>query len=255
MATRRQFRSISQVTIFAHTSSQEYLTVRWLNSFLCIIYPLTGASAVQVHGVVISTPTSNSLGTYTINSQTSTISGPSSSVTQYPVVDFGLLTASNLDPSVYNTLEITAGGASVFYLDYLLLDADQAFISESVPSICDGPVGGDGRFDSGGGGGDGGQPEGHVSNGVGAITGGVVGAVVGLAIFGFVVWTLTRRWKRQRMVMVRPSVTERGDNGASFTPMMLPHHDHPVSARGANLGQSIIPTRLSPAQSPDHQGS
>lgn len=177
-------------------------------------YFLAGASIVKAHGVILSTPTSTSLGTFAINSQVYTLSVPPPSTTSYPVVDFELLTASNLDRSVYNTLEITASGEGAFYLDYLLLDSDVAFISESVPSVCGGSVGSD---DDNFGGGDNDSGGGERKHGVGAVVGGVFAA---LAAMGLVVWILVRRSRRKIATS--------------------PTRDHPVLVRGnasSNTGQ------------------
>lgn len=176
---------------------------------------------MKAKGVVISTPTSGSLGTYTINSQTATLSAlpSSSSGVEYPLVDFDMLTAS-VDPSAHNTLQITAGGSGAFYLDYLLLDADKAFISESVPNICNGSV-----RSSDGQGGRGGK---HT----GAIAGGVLGAVVALIVIGGVAWILVRR-NRRKIARAQTGLSERGDTGTALhTPTMTTHHDSPVFTRG-----------------------
>jgi hypothetical protein len=81
--------------------------------------------------------TSGSLGTFTLDGASSSPLTVPDTGSDYPIYNFELLTAVPASEGSH-TLEITAGVASAFYLDYILLETGSAFVTESMPSFVSG---------------------------------------------------------------------------------------------------------------------
>lgn len=158
--------------------------------------------------MLLSNTTSGSLGTYTLDSSSSSqlITPPPGS--SYPIYNFEILTATPSSADSH-TLEIKAEDANAFYLDYVLLQTGSAFVT-NTETTGSGSSGSDSGSNSGSGGGsssgsDGGDNDGDNNSGggsrgtnVSAIAGGVVGGVVALAAISLVIFFWLRRRRDRR---------------------------------------------------------
>lgn len=138
-----------------------------------------------------------------------------------------------VSPDDTHTLEIVAGFANAFFLDYILIQSSSAFISDlhsetpdSFPAttsiVATGPLSTSTQLASG-------NSTRNISD-VGTIIGVVIGSLVSIAIFGFIV----RRWVIQK---------DRADDRTNFVPWIDPFP----------LGTSVLPLRsrkLDPSLNP-----
>lgn len=147
--------------------------------------------------MLIANTSSGSLGSYTLDGSPSQLITPSSG-SAYPIYNFEILTATPSSGDSH-TLEIQAKDANAFYLDYVLLQTGNAFVTElaTTSGSGSGSSGGTGNGgSSGGGGGSTGSDNGDGGSSgtnVGAIAGGVVGGVVALAAIGLAIFFWLRR--------------------------------------------------------------
>jgi hypothetical protein len=178
--------------------------------------------------------TFGSLGTFSLDGESPSPFKVPNTSSSLPIYNFELLTAV-LASDGSHTLEITAGAAGSFYLDYILLETGSAFVTDLVSSSGSGSEsgsgngsgegfnGGNGGGTAGGGSGSGGDSDSSGGGGsgnsvgsgnrkigsanVGAITGGVVGGVVALATIGLVIFFWSRRRQRRQMYEVKDTFT------------------------------------------------
>lgn len=156
--------------------------------------------------MLIANTSSGSLGSYTLDGSPSQLITPSSG-TAYPIYNFEILTATPSSGDSH-TLEIQAEDANAFYLDYVLLQTGNAFVTELVAVSGSGSNSSDGSGNGGSsgsgsgssgsnngdeGGSSGGNGGGSSGTNVGAIAGGVVGGVVALAAIGLAIFFWLRR--------------------------------------------------------------
>ena len=151
--------------------------------------------------MLIANTTSGSLGTFTIDSQSHPLQTPPSS-TKYPNYNFRLLTES-FPSSGTHSLEIAASEAGAFFLDYLLIQTENAFITETAPSSSDG-----GASSS-----DGGAPTSGSKTNIGAAVGGAVGGIAALTFICLAVGIFLRRKRRSRVYSMRDRSTMREVTG------------------------------------------
>lgn len=149
---------------------------------------------IQAFGMLVNQP-SSSLGSYTIDGISSPLLAPPTSSDSYPMYNFKLLT-DNMIPSSSgsepHTLVITAAEPTAFFLDYILLETGNAFVTSFDSDRSGSSGGGSGASPdtlSGGSGNSGGGG----STPIGAIVGGVVGGVVVLAAIGLAILFCLRR--------------------------------------------------------------
>lgn len=157
------------------------ITLQWhycIRDCLTNLYFLhiTGASTIRAYGMILNSV--STLGTYAIDGVTANMSVP----TTFPAYNYELFTA-NPTTGESHTLEITAADANTFYLDYVLMKSDSAFISS--PSL------------TGNGGNGGGNNHEKTDNsrhlGVGAIVGISIGGLVFLSFLLASFFVLRRR--------------------------------------------------------------
>lgn len=158
---------------------------------------------IQAYGMLTSV-TGLSLGTYTFDNTSRSLNAPPIGYTN-PTLNFMLLNVTIPQAQVgdYHTLEIQAGSAGAFYLDYLLLDSGSAFVRHDIsnPSLGSNSTA-DGSSRTKG-------------TDVGAIAGGVVGGVVALAVIGLAIFLWLRRGRDTDGDSSGPYHEDRfGDGGA-----------------------------------------
>lgn len=90
---------------------------------------------MEAYGMLLSNTSSGSLGTYTIDGQSNTtLMAPTSG--SYPFYNNKLLRATLLVPDTPHTLEIAAAEADAFYLDYIILQTPNAFVTSTEASAA-----------------------------------------------------------------------------------------------------------------------
>lgn len=150
---------------------------------------MTG-SAIRAYALLTMKPTTSSLGSYSLDGISALITLPTSS--SYPMYNYQLFTttASSFES---HTLEITAAEAGVFYLDYILLETETAFVASS-DALSGSTSGESGTSTTTGVG-----HSGSEGTNVGAIAGGVVGGLSILVLIGVAVFWYRRRkgWKHR----------------------------------------------------------
>lgn len=87
---------------------------------------IIGASFIRAYGMLISNPTSGFIGTYTIDRQAPrSLNVPSTT----PSYNFMLLSEDIITSGDSHILTISAAEANAFYLDYVLLGAESAYVT------------------------------------------------------------------------------------------------------------------------------
>lgn len=149
-----------------------------------------GASKIEAYAMADQSTSSGQLGTFSIDGQGSS---PLQVPTTYPAYLWQLMTETIPDPQNSHILTITASQENSFFLDYILLETNSAFVASGTLS-SDPSVGSASAITT--------IPSSQTATApgaqskhenVGGIVGGVVGGAVFVALVGFVMVFILRR--------------------------------------------------------------